>query len=784
VSWRSCALLPLALLIPWSACSGGAVLDISVSGLLPDTRSLEVRPSLDHEAATGSPFIITHRLENFFLRLPANASGALKLHIAGREDSGCATAAGDAALEVMDGQSYQVEVALAPLAQKGCRIELAKGGEATGSVQVTGGANMFCGTDCTQLDIVGLPTDTMTLSATSAANANFSGWNGACRGRGDCVVTIASEPLPVIANFIAPRLCTSQRWCWENPLPAGMELSLIRGFAQDDVWALVGESSNGSGLPTLHWNGAVFSVAIVDQPSLAIPTLHDLWKIPDTHYVYAVGENFGPGIMMLWDGSQWFQIQTTPAGLNAIWGADGQNLWAVGVGGAIFRTDPTAMETEFVPVSSPIKTALNGLWGSSANSVLAVGDGGTALKWDGTAWTPQASGTTANLKHIWGAGSSFAVAVGDKGTLIEWNGTSFRKIDLGITDDLNDVWGSDPGNVFAVGAKGTLLRRQAGTWKSVPIDTKGELSSVWVRSAQDAWIVDYDGEIFRFDGQSWKPISKHLPLVNFRDVWGSDPSDVYAVGASDTDTKGAIVHWDGGSWNVMATSDSLSPLTGIWGSAADDIWAVGAQGTVAHWDGQQWSRTPFPAMDNLTSIFGTDVRHLWATSDSGTIWAGDGRQWTAAFRDPSLSLHRLWAASASNIWAVGQAPMSSGAVVSYNGVSWQRERIPAVDELNAIWASGPRDVWAGGIGLELVHWDGTSWRLDDLHSGATIFGLWGKGPGDVLLVGNFSTIRRFQDNAWGPELKTWTADDLHGIWGQGDDIFAVGQNGTILRYRP
>jgi hypothetical protein len=60
-------------------------------------------------------------------------------------------------------------------------------------------------------------------------------------------------------------------------------------------------------------------------------------------------------------------------------------------------------------------------------------------------------------------------------------------------------------------------------------------------------------------------------------IWGSDPTDVWAVGYG-----GLIVHYDGSKWS-MVPSGVDAGLDGVWGSASDNVWAVGTAGTIVHY---------------------------------------------------------------------------------------------------------------------------------------------------------------------------------------------------------
>jgi photosystem II stability/assembly factor-like uncharacterized protein len=60
-------------------------------------------------------------------------------------------------------------------------------------------------------------------------------------------------------------------------------------------------------------------------------------------------------------------------------------------------------------------------------------------------------------------------------------------------------------------------------------------------------------------------------------VWGSSPSNVFAVGDS-----GAMLHYDGSAWSAMS-SGTTTDLYGIWGSSPSNVFAVGDSGAILHY---------------------------------------------------------------------------------------------------------------------------------------------------------------------------------------------------------
>ena len=64
-------------------------------------------------------------------------------------------------------------------------------------------------------------------------------------------------------------------------------------------------------------------------------------------------------------------------------------------------------------------------------------------------------------------------------------------------------------------------------------------------------------------------------------VWGSSPTDVFAVGPYD------IIHYDGSNWTFMDTVGETGVLD-IWGSSENEIFAVGND-SILYYNGEIWS---------------------------------------------------------------------------------------------------------------------------------------------------------------------------------------------------
>ncbi len=123
-----------------------------------------------------------------------------------------------------------------------------------------------------------------------------------------------------------------------------------------------------------------------------------------------------------------------------------------------------------------------------------------------------------------------------------------------------------------------------------------DFGGVWGTSPTDVYAVGSDGRILHHDGAAWTAEPSGTTAI-LTDVWGTAADDVYAVGDA-----GAILHYDGTRWASMA-SNTTNALQGIWGSSAHDIHAVGYEGTILHYDGQRWSAVDWKAPIDWTRKF-------------------------------------------------------------------------------------------------------------------------------------------------------------------------------------
>jgi hypothetical protein len=146
----------------------------------------------------------------------------------------------------------------------------------------------------------------------------------------------------------------------------------------------------------------------------------------------------------------------------------------------------------------------------------------------------------------------------------------------------------------------------------------------------------------------------------------------------------------------------------------------------------------------------------------------------------------LWSPAPNQVYAVGIGANGGWSIVHYDGATWTTELSSSstFDAMRSIWGSGPTDVFAvGSTGADaslLFHRDGTRWVAMPNPSTHGLRGVHGRAADDVYAVGDGGTILHYNGVAW-TAMASGTTASLRAIWVRGpDDVFAVGQGGTIL----
>jgi len=288
---------------------------------------------------------------------------------------------------------------------------------------------------------------------------------------------------------------------------------------------------------------------------------------------------------------------------------------------AIVCTAATA-QAAWKTQSSPTTDQLRAVSGYSENRILAVGNYGTIIFYNGTEWQNVSGITEKTLYGVWWASKNEAFVVGDNGLILHFNGAEWAPMNSGYTQRLRNVWGTSASDVFAVGESGTILHYDGSSWKKMACPTPLTVQGIWGNSGSDVYAVGGASAsdtttgsfIIHYDGSQWTTQEVLITPQRFHDVWG-DGSTVFTAGEA-----GAIFFSEneGAQWAEM-NSKTLETFRGLWGTTPTNVYAVGDFGTILHYDGSAWQPMSSGTTLRLFSIWGSSQESIYAVGDGGLV---------------------------------------------------------------------------------------------------------------------------------------------------------------------
>ena len=564
-------------------------------------------------------------------------------------------------------------------------------------------------------------------------------------------------------------VCSSDRWCWESPLPQGNDLSAVWGVAPDAVW-----------------------------------TVGDV------------------GSILYWNGTRWGATPSgTTARLNGVWGTGANDVWAVGDAGTIVRWTGESWAT----FSSPTTADLHAVWASGPQDAWAVGAQSSILHWTGQ-WIAQSDSAgifPANVTMVWGASSDDVWFAGPTG-IIRRKGQSFAAVgsfpDVGV--HVTAIGGSGSGTVIATGADAAgqnlyvyLWSESDGTWGRIYETAGPPVTALAVSSASAIWAAG-SNLILAFNGTAWK--SQFTDGIGLDGMWMSSGGDGWAVGMG-----GQTVRFDGTTW-TGPSAPRVSTLTDVWattpapasnmdGGATDgDAREAGPADASAPGDGG-------PSDGGLIDLGGPS---LWvsgfnpraAAHHGGLVWRGQADVWEPVVVGDVAPLWSVWSLDGSRLWAVGETLLqgdvsgvpwtSTGAVAPYRKVrgsfassTWSVESTVHFSNRTAPWTEDGSqlwgldvfddyDVWATADSGRIFHWTSSPtphWVTQDPATPPhALYAIGGASTNDMWAVGDAGAIRHWTNAQW-IDVASGTTQPLRGVWARSSkEVWAVGGAGTVLRW--
>lgn len=163
----------------------------------------------------------------------------------------------------------------------------------------------------------------------------------------------------------------------------------------------------------------------------------------------------------------------------------------------------------------------------------------------------------------------------------------------------------------------------------------------------------------------------------------------------------------------------------------------------------------------------------WLVGVDGQIawWDEDEDEWLLVESNTEATLRAISASSEEHAVAVGDA----GELVEWNGEVWSRRSPLVASSLLGVHATTDERALAVGASGTILRLDDGGWRAEPSGTTADLAGVTGS-----WIVGVRGTVLVRRQDAW-HALESGVMNDLHAVSSIGDDAWAVGDAGLILR---
>jgi hypothetical protein len=235
--------------------------------------------------------------------------------------------------------------------------------------------------------------------------------------------------------------------------------------------------------------------------------------------------------------------------------------------------------------------------------------------------------------------------------------------------------------------------------------------------------------------------------------------------------------------NGIPRSTALPTGAHSWITAASalsrtSIWAVTSLGgSVLRWNGSAWLTEPrgnWKAGTRFTGITAISQKNVWVFGTAGRrhpgagTWHFSGTAWTRV-RGAADGIFLASAATATDIWGIGNAGATGNALLHFGGSTWRRVRPAhlAGFTFTHVLALSRTNVWVAGkvAGIpKLGHFDGHGWAAVRMPGRTAATGMCRDGRGGLWVIANSGTApsvvrERSAAGVWTKALVSQNAAD-------------------------
>jgi hypothetical protein len=274
-------------------------------------------------------------------------------------------------------------------------------------------------------------------------------------------------------------------------------------------------------------------------------------------------------------------------------------------------------------------------------------------------WEVQMEEQPNALLSVWGTSESDIWAAGAGQTVLHFDGTAWTPRETGFAGDLWWVFGFEGGPVYFGGGGGVIVRLRDGVFDKMTTPGTGTIFGIWGSSPSDVWAVGgatggADGAFaWKLSGDAWVEAPGFPAELSTTDalwkVYGRGPNDVWLVG-----TFGKTLHWDGTAFTQKAANVGESLFTVH--ANGDRFASVGGYGTgiLLENRGDCWVNVTPPGSSAINGVHLTATGG-YASGADGMIYSRSDSGWQVEETGLEVyeTLHSVWIDPKGGVWAVG-----------------------------------------------------------------------------------------------------------------------------------
>jgi|GEM_PF-1728696 len=237
--------------------------------------------------------------------------------------------------------------------------------------------------------------------------------------------------------------------------------------------------------------------------------------------------------------------------------------------------------------------------------------------------------------------------------------------------------------------------------------------------------------------------------------------------------------WDGAIWGQILVEQNLSNAMAVVPSHSPPVSQTRPQQRPG------WTQETAPVLGYASDGLSFNALNSRAFGDKQRLSLQNGT-WKS---DTTNGIYNwaAWGDRPDNLWVGGWA----GAIQHFNGITWTDMGMFLLNPqhiITGMWGTSSGSIWAtADSGLIIKHNNAQAleggWQQIATGSPYDLEDIWGSKADDIYAVGERGTILHYSGKTWDPVASIPTNQTLNAIWGSGpDDIFVVGDWGVILHY--